>query len=34
MNPWMTHLQKVRKAYPNLSLKDAMMKAKASYKKK
>ena len=30
----MTHLQKVRKMYPNLSLKECMVKAKASYKKK
>jgi len=34
LQPWMTHLNKVRKANPSLSLKDAMKKAKQTYKKK
>lgn len=33
-NPWMMHLSKVRKANPNLSLKECMTKAKETYKKK
>ena len=33
-NPWMTHLSKVRKANPKLSLKECMTKAKETYKKK
>ena len=33
MNPWLEHLSKIRKANPKLSLKQAMIKAKASYKK-
>ena len=32
-NAWMQHLQKVRKENPTLSLKQAMQKAKSSYKK-
>ena len=32
-NPWFDHLKAVRKANPNLSLKEAMMAAKKSYKK-
>jgi len=34
MNEWMKHLQKVRKENPKLSLKEAMKKAKGTYKKK
>ena len=30
-NPWMTHLNKVRKENPNLSLKEAMQAAKKTY---
>ncbi len=33
MNPWMSHLKKVRAKNKGLSLKEAMKKAKASYKK-
>ncbi len=33
-NPWLTHLAKVRRANKGMSLKEAMKKAKASYKKK
>lgn len=32
-NPWLAHLAKVRKANKGMSLKEAMKKAKASYKK-
>ena len=32
-NAWMTHLQSVRKSSPGMSLKDAMKKAKKTYKK-
>lgn len=34
LNPWMSHLAKVRKANPSLSLKECMVKAKETYKKK
>jgi hypothetical protein len=30
---WQSHLSKVRKANPSLSMKEAMKKAKSSYKK-
>lgn len=33
LQKWQTHLAKVRKANPSLSLKQAMTKAKLSYKK-
>tara|TARA_B100001057_G_scaffold184071_1_gene184766 strand:- start:24437 stop:24556 length:120 start_codon:yes stop_codon:yes gene_type:complete len=33
LQKWTTHLNKVRKANPSLSLKQAMKKAKSSYKK-
>ena len=33
LGPWMLHLASVRKANPGMSLKDAMKKASASYKK-
>lgn len=33
-NPWMIHLAKVRKSNPGKSLKQCMMIAKKSYKKK
>ena len=33
VNKWMNHLQKVRKANPKLSLSEAMVKAKMTYKK-
>lgn len=33
-NPWLIHLAKVRKENPNLSLTEAMKKAKVTYKKK
>lgn len=33
LKPWVDHLTKVRKANPQLSLKQAMIKAKASYRK-
>ncbi len=33
-NPWMAHLAKVRKANKGMSLKEAMKKAKSTYKKK
>ena len=32
-NPWMLHVAKVRKANKGMSLKEAMKKAKLSYKK-
>ena len=32
-NPWFEHLSKYRKSHPNLSLKEAMIKAKKTYKK-
>ena len=32
--PWRNHLAKYRKAHPDLSLKEAMIAAKATYKKK
>jgi hypothetical protein len=33
-NPWMKHLMEVKKANPNLSLTEAMKKAKKTYVKK
>lgn len=33
MNDWTIHLKAFRKAHPSLSLKEAMIKAKSSYKK-
>ena len=30
-NPWMTHLSKVRKENPSLTLKEAMKEAKKTY---
>lgn len=33
VNPWLTHLDAFRKKHPNLSLSDAMTKAKETYKK-
>jgi hypothetical protein len=33
MNAWMKHLMAYRKAHPNMSLKECMMKAKLTYKK-
>ena len=33
LNTWMLHLNKIRKENPKLSLKEAMIKAKKSYKK-
>ena len=33
LQKWQKHLKKVRNANPKLSLKDAMKKAKKSYKK-
>jgi hypothetical protein len=33
-NPWMAHLKKVRASNKGMSLKEAMKKAKATYKKK
>ena len=33
MNAWNTHLSKVRKANPSMSLKQAMQKASKTYKK-
>jgi hypothetical protein len=30
-NPWMSHLMKVKRANPHLSLSEAMVKAKKSY---
>ena len=33
LNPWMSHVQKVRKANPNMAYKDVLVKAKSSYKK-
>ena len=32
-NPWMTHLAQFRKSHPNMSLGDAMVAAKKTYKK-
>lgn len=34
MNPWLEHVKKVRKKYPKLSYKEALVKAKSTYKKK
>ena len=33
-NPWIEHVQKVKKENPTLSLRDAIIKAKETYKKK
>ena len=33
LQKWQSHLSKVRKANPSLSMKEAMKKAKLSYKK-
>jgi hypothetical protein len=33
MNEWTQHLKAFRKAHPSLSLKEAMIKAKSTYKK-
>jgi hypothetical protein len=33
LQKWQTHLAKVKKENPSLSLKEAMAKAKSSYKK-
>jgi hypothetical protein len=33
-NPWMIHLEKTKKKYPQLSLKEAMIMAKRNYKPK
>jgi hypothetical protein len=33
LQKWQSHLSKVRKENPSLSMKDAMKKAKLSYKK-
>ena len=33
LQKWMTHLNKVRKENPKLSMKEAMKKAKSTYKK-
>jgi|TARA_Y200000002_G_scaffold367784_1_gene360171 hypothetical protein len=33
LQKWQSHLSKVRKANPSLSLKDAMKKAKKTYRK-
>ena len=33
LSKWIEHLNKVRKANPKLSLKQAMMEAKKTYKK-
>lgn len=33
LKPWMDHLNKYKKAHPNLSHKEAMSQAKSSYKK-
>ena len=32
-NPWITHLNQFRKSHPNMSLGDAMIAAKKTYKK-
>lgn len=32
-NPWMRHLNDFRKKHPNMSLSEAMKKAKKTYKK-
>ena len=33
-NPWLKHLNAYRKAHPKLTLTEAMVKAKKTYKKK
>lgn len=33
-NPWLTHLKKYHSQHPNMTLKEAMTKAKKTYKKK
>jgi len=33
-NPWMKHLDEVKKANPKLTLSEAMQKASETYKKK
>ena len=33
-NPWLAHVQKVRKANPKMAYRDVLVKAKSSYKKK
>ena len=32
-NPWLLHVNKVKKANPTLKLKDVLLKAKETYKK-
>jgi hypothetical protein len=34
MNPWLSHLKKFQLEHPNMSYKECMVAAKASYKKK
>ena len=34
LKPWFDHLMAYRKAHPKMSLKECMMKAKLTYKKK
>jgi len=33
LQPWMKHLMEYRKKHPNLTLKEAMIKARPSYKR-